>query len=73
MIVYGKGDRPQVDILHINVAQRGWVFLFYQVFEDADIFGVLNFDSEHPIGFITVKKAVERKKFSGSSGCLDHF
>ena len=59
-IVDGKGDLPDVDILHINVAQRRWVFLPDQIFEDADIFVLQNFNSEGPVGVVTEKKAVER-------------
>jgi hypothetical protein len=74
-IIDGKGDVPQVDILHINVAQRRWVLLLYQLLEDADSFSLVDFDSEHPIGIITDKKAVERETLRKikSCGCLDHF
>ena len=58
-IVDGKGDLPEVDVLRINVAQRRWVLLLNQVFEDADIFVLRNFDSEHPIGIVAKNKAIE--------------
>ena len=56
------------------VEARG-LFLLDQVFEDADVVSPRNLDSEHPIGVITEKKAVEREKLRGtkSRGCLDHF
>ena len=56
------------------VEVRG-LLLLNQVFEDADVVSLRNFDSEHPIEVITVKKAVEREKLCGikSRGCLDHF
>ena len=40
----------------------GGVLLLNQIFEDADIFGLLDFDSECPIGVVAENKAVEREK-----------
>ena len=40
----------------------GGLFLLNQVFEDADIFVLRNFDSEESVGVITENKAIERKK-----------
>ena len=42
------------------VEVRG-LFLLDQVFEDADVVSLRNFDSEGPVGVITEKKAVERE------------
>ena len=46
------------------VEVRG-LLLLNQVFEDADIFSLVYFDSEYPIGVVTAKKAVEREKLCG--------
>ena len=67
-IVDGKGDLPEVDVLRVDVAQRRWVLLLNQVFEDADIFGLRNLDSEHPIGIVAKNKAIERKMLGGIEG-----
>ena len=37
------------------------LLLLNQVFEDANIFGLLNFDSEESVGVITENKAIERE------------
>ena len=48
------------------VRQYGWgdgpFLLLNQAFEDADIFVLQNFDSKHPLGIVTVNKAIEWKK-----------
>jgi hypothetical protein len=56
------------------VEVRGFLLL-NQVFEDADIFGLRNFDGEHPIGVITENKTVEREKLRliKNYDCLDLF
>ena len=41
------------------------LFLLNQVFEDADIFGLRNLDSEGPVGIVPENKAIERKKLGG--------
>ena len=41
------------------------LLLLNQVFEDADIFGLQNLDRKHPLGIVTVNKAIERKKLGG--------
>ena len=40
------------------VEARG-LFLLDQVSEDADVFRLLNFDSEHPLRFVTENQTVE--------------
>ena len=51
------------------------LLLLDQIFENADIFGPGDFDSEHPIGVITNNKAVEREKLREvrSRECLGYF
>ena len=46
------------------VEVRG-LLLLYQLFEDADIFVLQNFDSEESVGVITENKAIERKELGG--------
>ena len=46
------------------VEVRG-LLLLYQLFEDADIFVLQNFDSEESVGVITKNKAIERKELRG--------
>jgi hypothetical protein len=41
------------------------LFLLNQVFEDADIFVLRNFNSKESDGVITENKAIERKKLRG--------
>ena len=43
------------------VEVRG-LLLLDRAFEDADVVSLRNLDSEHPIGVIADKKAVEREK-----------
>jgi len=41
------------------------LLLLNQIFENADIFVLRNFDSERSIGVIAENKAIERKKWRG--------
>jgi len=47
------------------MVEVGGFLLLDQIFEDADIFGLRNFDSECSIGVVTENKAIERKKWRG--------
>ena len=63
-IIDEQGDLPQVEILCVDMAQRRWIFLFNQVFKDADIFVLRDFDSEHLIWPVAKSKAVKGEKLS---------
>ena len=51
------------------------LLLLYQIFEYADIFRLLNFDSENLLQVVTENKAVEREKLCGieNRNRLSHF
>jgi hypothetical protein len=52
-------DDPEVKIFCNDVIKVRSILLFYQTFEYADIFGLLNFDSEHLLQDITENQTVE--------------
>ena len=52
-------NHPEVDIPRVDVAELGRVLLLYPIFENADIFRHLKFDSEHLLLDFTVNQTVE--------------
>jgi hypothetical protein len=57
---------PELEIRRVDVDKVMSLFLLDQVFEDADIFGFQNLDSEHLISSATKNKAVERTELVGN-------
>jgi hypothetical protein len=58
-IVNRKGNLPEFDVRGIDVGKARWSLLLNQVFENADNFGLCNFDRKHLILGITDNEAVE--------------
>jgi hypothetical protein len=58
-IVNRKGNLPELEVRGINVTETMGLFLLDQFFEDADVVGLRNLDSEHLILSITDNEAVE--------------
>ena len=61
MIVDRKGNLPELEVRGSDVIEVRGLFLLDHFFEDADIFVLRNFDSEHIIFFVAENKAVEQE------------
>jgi len=58
-IVDRKGNLPELEVFGIEVAEEMSIFLLDHFFEDADIVGLRNLDSEYLILIVTDNEAVE--------------